>query len=91
MDFSTKRFLIKIATKVIFFVAISIIAFTFIKSPVITNEIALGQMTNSNDLFFTLDLFNKLKPVINVAYGAITLFFVGSIGINIYKFFKEKK
>ena len=88
---STKRFLIKITTKVILFIAISIIAFTILKSPVITNEIALGQMTNSNDLFFTLDLFNKLKPVVNVAYGAITLFFVGSTGFNIYNFFKEKK
>ena len=88
---STKRFLIKITTKFILFIAVSIIAFTFIKSPVITNEIALGQMTNSNDLFFTLDLFNKLKPVINIAYGVITLFFVGSTGHDIYKFFKEKK
>ena len=87
----TKRFLIQIVAKVIFFVAISIVAFTVLKSPVITNEIALGQMTNSNDLFLTYDLYNKLSPVITVVYSVITLFFVGSTGFDIYKFFKEKK
>lgn len=88
---STKRFLIKITTKVILFIAISIVTFTIIKSPVITNDIALGQMTNSNDLFLTYDLYNKLSPVVTVVYGLIALFFVGSTGFNIYKFFKEKK
>ena len=87
----TKRFLIRIAAKVIFFVAISIVAFTILKSPVITNEIALGQITNSNDLFLAYDLYNKLSPVVTLVYGLIALFFVGSTGFNVYKFFKEKK
>ena len=87
----TKRFLIRIATKVIIFIAISIIAFAVLKSPVITNEIALGQMTNSNDLFLAHDLYNKLNPVITVVYSVITLFFIGSTGFDIYKFFKERK
>ena len=87
----TKYFLMRIATKVIFFLAISIIAFTVLKSPVITNEIALGQMTNSNDLFLAFDLYNKLSPVITIVYSAITLFFIGSTGFDIYKFFKERK
>ena len=87
----TKRFLIRIATKVICFIAISIIAFTVFKSPVITNEIALGQMTNNNDLFLAHDLYNKLSPVITVVYSVITLFFIGSTGFDIYKFFKERK
>ena len=87
----TKHFLMRIATKVILLLAISIIAFTVLKSPIITNEIALGQMTNSNDLFLTFDLYNKLSPVITVVYSVIILFFIGSTGFDIYKFFKEKK
>ena len=87
----TKYFLMRIVTKVICFLAISIIAFTVLKSPVITNEIALGQMTNSNDLFLAHDLYNKLSPVIAAVYSFITLCFVGSTGFDIYKFFKERK
>lgn len=87
---STKHFLIKTAVRVLLFAAISVVVLAALKTPVLTNEIALGQMTNSNYLFVTYDLYNKLRPIITAVYTVAILVFVGSTISNMYKFFKEK-
>lgn len=86
-----KKFIIKNTVKIIIFAIISIIVMTWLQSPVITNEIAMGQMENSNELFMLMETYNKVKPFITVAYGCITILFVGSIAYSTYKFIKSKK
>ena len=88
---STKRFIIKTAVKVIVFATISIIAMTLLGSPVISNQVALGQMENSNELFILMDIYNKIKPIISVIYSCVVLLFIGTTGYDTYKFIKTKK
>ena len=87
---STKTFIIKLTIKILIYAIISVIALSLLNTPIITNELALGQMENSNELYLLMETSNKLKPFIAVIYGFITGYFIGSIIYNIYKFIITK-
>jgi hypothetical protein len=88
---STKRFIIKTTTKIIIYVIISTIAFSLLTNPIITNELALGQMKNSNELYLLMETYNKVRPFISIIYGLITALFAGTTIHDTYKFIKTKK
>ena len=91
---SKKRFIIKIVVKTLIFAILSTIAITFLQSPVITNEIALGQMENSNELYVMWETYNKVAPFVRVIYGCVVAGFIASVAYDIYKFVmknREKK
>lgn len=87
---TTKKFIIKNIIKIVAFAIISTIAMTLLQSPVITNEIAMGQMENSNELFILMDTYYKMKPIVLVIYGCIVALFVSTIGYDTYKFINTK-
>ena len=87
---STKKFIIKTVVKIITFAIISTVAITLLQSPVISNEIALGQMQNSNELFILMETYNKVRPIVSVIYGFIVVWFTYTIAHSIYKFIKIK-
>ena len=87
---STKKFIIKTVAKIIIFAIVSIIALTLLQSPIISNEIALGQMENSNELFLLMETYNKIRPFIVVIYSCIVLWFTGTVGYDTYKFIQTK-
>lgn len=87
---STKKFVIKTTTKIITYTIISTIALSILTSPIITNEIALGQMENSNELYLLMEIYFKSKPFISLIYGWITVLFAGSTIYDIYNFIKTK-
>ena len=87
---TTKKFVIKTIVKIFALAIISTIALTLLRSPVITNQIALGQMQNDDIAFVIMDNYNRLLPIVTVAYGVITLGFVGEIAYDSYKFIKTK-
>ena len=87
---TTKRFIIKNIVKTIVFIIVSIIAMTLVQSPIISNQVALGQMENSNELFMLMETYNKIRPIISVIYSCIGIWFVGTVGYDVYKFIKTK-
>ncbi len=87
---SIKKFIIKTTVKTIIFVVLSAIALTLLQSPTISNNIALGQMENSDALYILWETYNKIHPIIEVIYGMIVLLFVGTVGYDVYKFIKTK-
>lgn len=87
---STKKFAIRTAIKSVVFVALSTIVLTLVRSPVITNNIALGQMENSDVLYMLWETYNKMRPVVNGIYSLIVIWFVGTVGYDVYKFIKQK-
>jgi hypothetical protein len=88
---TTKKFIIKTAIKIFIYAIISTIAFSLLTNPIITNELALGQMENSNELYLLMESHNKIKPYIGTAYGFITVFFTASVTGDVYNFIKTKK
>ena len=87
---STKKFIIKTTIKVLIYAIISTIALSLLTSPVITNELALGQMQNSNELYMLMETSNKVRPFISIIYGLITALFAGTTVYDTYKFIKNK-
>jgi hypothetical protein len=87
---STKRFIITTIIKIIAFAIISTIAMTLLQSPIISNDIALGQMENSDALFMLMETYNKVRPFVEVIYSCITVLFIGTTAYDIYKFIKTK-
>ena len=87
---TTKKFIIKTTIKVIAYAIISTIVFSLLTNPVINNELAMGQMQNSNELYLLMETYNKLKPFVSIIYGFIAAVFAGTTISDTYKFFKNK-
>lgn len=59
--------------------------------PIVSNEMALGQMQNSNEMFVLMETYNRIKPLFAAAYTAVTVWFVYTICRDTYKFIKTIK
>ena len=88
---TTKRFITKTTIKILIYAIISTIVLNILYSPVITNELALLQMENSNSLYLLMDTYNRVKPFISIAYNLITVLFALTTVSDIYKFIESKK
>lgn len=87
---TAKKFIIKTTVKILIYAIISTIALSLLTNPVITNELALGQMENSNELYLLMETYNKVRPFISIIYGLITALFVATTISDTYKFIKTK-
>lgn len=87
---TTKNFIFKTVVKIIIYAIFSTIAITLLDSPIISNELALGQMQNSDTLYLWMETYNRVRPYISIIYWAITAFFAWSIGSDVYTFFNNK-
>jgi hypothetical protein len=87
---TTKKFIIKTGIKIIVYAILSTIALSLLNSPIITNEIALTQMENSNELYMLMDTYNKVRPFISIIYGFVTVLFAGTTIRDTYNFIKTK-
>ena len=82
---SPTKFTVKIIVKIVIVAIVSMIICT-LNSPIITNELALTQMENSNKLYLIVEAYNRVQHIISVIYGCITTLLVGSTICDIYKF-----
>ena len=87
---TTKRFIIKLIVKILIYAIISTVAVSLLSSPIITNELALTQMENSNELYMLMETYNKVRPFISIIYGLITAFFAWTTIRDTYKFINTK-
>ena len=55
----------------------------------IANELAMGQMENSDEAFLALDLYNQIKGWQPAVYFALMCWLCVSTGIDIYKHIKK--
>lgn len=87
---TTKKFIIRTFTKIIIYAIISTIALSLLTNPIINNELALGQMQNSNELYLLMETYNKIRHFISIIYGLITAAFAWTTIGDTYKFIKIK-
>lgn len=87
---SIKKFIIKTTVKTVVFAVLSTIALSLLQSPVISNNIALGQMENSDVLYMIHETYNKIRPIVSVVCSLIVIWFAGTVGYDVYKFIKQK-
>lgn len=56
---------------------------------VITNELAMTQLENSNILLVAMDTYIRLRPIISFAYGVIVCLVAFSVAKDLTKFAKS--
>lgn len=86
---STKKFIIKILSRIVKFAAITIITLAIIENPTVPNLIALGQMENSTPAFMLLGMYFSFQNIAKFVTGLIVLWFIWDIVREIYKFIKS--
>lgn len=88
---STKKYVFKLITKISIFIIISIIVYNYLLvNPIISNELALGQMTNSNEMSVLAQAYDKAESIILIVYSCITAFLTGTTIYDTYKFISTK-
>lgn len=87
---TTKKFVIKTIRKCVVFTLMMIVvgAIGQSVSPIASNQMALGQMQNSDEMYILMDTYNKVRPIVSVAFAGIILWFTSTIARDIYKFVK---
>ena len=84
------NFAIKMLVKIIIFIVVSVVTLILFKNPVLTNEIAMGQMTNSDELYLLMETHNKVKQYTSIVYGCIVGILAGTVVYDIENFKKNK-
>lgn len=88
-----QEFISKTAIKTIIFVLImtTILFIAQSVSPIVSNNLALGQMQNSDEAFVIMNTYNKSRPIFNYTMVGICILFVISIVKDTIKFIKNIK
>lgn len=86
-----KLFAKKMIRKIVIFVIIMIIVSAIGQSmgPIISNQIALGQMQNSDEMHIFMNTYTKIRSMFNAIYIGVILWFMYTIGRDTYKFVKS--
>ena len=82
----------KLVVKIILLVALVAIGmFAGSMSPVITNDLAMTQLENSDALLVATNTYNQIKPVIDILWTGLIIVVAGWIAYDVYKLFKIEK
>jgi hypothetical protein len=87
---STKKFAIKTTINAVALIVLTILMCVVFANTVITNDIALGQMNNSNEAYLLMAYYNHVRTTMSIVYSCLSAFIVGSVIYDIYKFTKNK-
>ena len=93
-DYMTlKRFLFKAAIDLVIFILLVVLiaAIAQAASPVVTNDIYLEQMTNSEDAFVLMNAYTQIRPIFYYIFVGVIILFIGIIANDTYKFIKSNK
>ena len=89
MDRATRMYLTRTISLAMIAILIVVFAFIITETPILTNEIAMGQLENSNDWFVAMTLHQKLVNGVSVARNVlitcITVFIIVDTTIFVRK------
>lgn len=85
-----KKILLKATIAITLSIVISLICNSLV--PILSNEIALGQLENDNAYFITLQAWNnQTQYYFGLATAAVWAACIASISVDVYKYMKNKK
>lgn len=87
---SNKKFIIKIVINAVALIVFTLITFLIFENTVITNDIALGQMNNSNEAYILMEYYNRIRTIASSVYGGICAYIAGITIYDIYNFVNNK-
>ena len=82
----------KIAVKTILLVVLLLIGMIVDSiAPIITNDLAMTQMENSNALFVVMSSYNQFKPIVSITFGIVICLVAFSLARDLVKFAKSSE
>lgn len=85
---AVREFITKTAMRSIIMVAIIILVWTITQTPILTNNIAMHQMENSNDWFVAMTVYQRFSNVAGIFGNVSVIVTLGFIGWDGYKLAK---
>ena len=88
-----RRFALKLLRKLILYL-VTLVLISALLAPVhivVSNQIALGQMQNSDEAFIAMNALNTLKTIRPAIYFGVWLLFTYTVARDTYKFIKRRK
>lgn len=89
MDRMTRMYLTRTIALVVIAILIAAFAFIVAETPILTNQIAMGQLENSNDWFVLMTMYQKIANGVstarNVLIAAIATFVIIDTAIFVRK------
>lgn len=87
---NTKKFAVRMIVNVVTLVILTILVLLIFENTIITNDIALGQMSNGDKAYLLMEYYNKIRIITSSVYGCISTLIIGIIVYDIYKFTENK-
>ena len=87
---SEKRFALRIIANALILIGITILTACIFNNTIITNDIALGQMANSDEAYLLMEQYNSIRNITIVSYGWLVAIIVGTTIYDIKKFTTNK-
>lgn len=83
-----QEFAFKTTTKILVIMLIACLVFLIAETPVLTNDIAMGQMAHSDEAFIAMSAFQKFRGTVNLVQIILDVCILVSIGWDGYKLAK---
>ena len=89
---TTKQFITSLVIKILIFMIVSTAVFVILDAcaPVITNNVALGQLENDDASYVIWEVYNRARQLITILYYGVVVCCCASWGYSIYNFVKTK-
>lgn len=88
-----KKLIVNISIKIIVAFVICTLVSLFLNAfaPTIDNDVAIGQLENSDSNFAFMQMWQWVKTLGHVAYSLTSIVCVTSVFIDIYKFYNSRE
>lgn len=80
------KFTMKLIAKTVLFAAVTMVVFIVLQSAVFNNQIAMGQLENSNEAYAAMQFINNIRPLVRGGYRVFCVAMLASVGFDIYKY-----
>lgn len=84
-----KRFVRRMIFGGVAIAAILLISFVIVDTPILTNQVAMGQMENSNEWFVAMTMYQKFIPIVESIRNALVSIIVGLLAWSGYDLAKS--
>lgn len=88
---SKKGLVIRLAGKFLLIITLIVVGSFFVRSPVVSNELAMTQMQNDNALYVAMEATNKLRNVVAWLVPCVNFVIGLTAGRDITKYIDHKK
>lgn len=86
-----RQFVVKTVAKMIVIFTIVFIAYLIAETPIFTNQVAMGQLENSDEWFVAMQAYQKFANVTRRVSQIVIMFIIGWIGHDGYSLAKNLK